>query len=128
MNTLIVCLFIATIMPYLARIPVGYAMAKAGGYNNNEPRSQQAGLTGFGSRAVAAHQNAFESLLIFAVAVLTALATGHTSALIQNLAITYIISRVVYHILYLIDLASLRSLIWFIGFASSLAILVMCIS
>ena len=65
MNTLLTCLFIAMLLPYLAKGPVAWAMAKAGGYDNHHPRSQQAQLTGFGARALAGHQNAFESLLIF---------------------------------------------------------------
>lgn len=128
MNTLIICLFIASLMPYLARIPVGYAMAKAGGYNNDEPRLQQATLKGFGSRAVAAHKNSFESLIIFGIAVLAALATNNITPLTQNLAITYIIARIVYHIIFLMGLSSLRSLVWFVGFACSMVILGSCIA
>ena len=66
MYTLILCLFIACLFPYFAKIPVAMAMKdQPGGYDNNHPRAQQAALTGFGARAVAAHQNSFESLIIF---------------------------------------------------------------
>ena len=78
MTTLIWCLFIAALLPFIAKGPVAYAMNKLGGYNNNHPREQQSNLTGFGARALAAHQNAFESLMIFAPAVLLAIATQHT--------------------------------------------------
>jgi len=44
--------------------------AEVWGYNNSHPREQQSKLTGFGARALTAHQNAFESLIIFAPAVL----------------------------------------------------------
>ena len=65
MTILIVCLFIACLLPYLAKIPTAIAMKnQPGGYDNNHPRAQQAMLTGFGARAVAAHQNSFESLII----------------------------------------------------------------
>lgn len=64
MHTLLTCLFIAMLLPYLAKGPVAWAMVKAGGYDNHHPRTQQAQLTGFGARALAGHQNAFESLLI----------------------------------------------------------------
>lgn len=124
MSTLILCLFIAAILPYLAKLPLVYAMQKAeGGYNNHHPREQQASLKGFGARALAAHQNSFESLIIFSSAILTALVTKSYSYTVQTLAIAYLISRVVYHFLYLMDWATLRSTVWFIGLVCSLSIL-----
>ncbi len=127
MNTLIICLFIAVLLPYLVRCVVAYFMQKEGEYDNHQPRTQQIRLTGVGSRAVAAHLNGFESLLVFTVAALTAIATNHVGITVQILAIVYVISRVIYNIFYLIDLASLRSLIWMVGFLCCLAILLSCL-
>jgi uncharacterized MAPEG superfamily protein len=127
MTTLIICLFIALLLPYIAKGPVAYAMAKTGGYNNNHPREQQSQLTGFGARALAAHQNAFESLIIFAPAILLAIATSNTSALIVNLALTHVASRVVYNVLYLADVSTLRTLVWSVGVLSSFTIVYLCI-
>src|SRR3989338_9056830 len=102
MNTLVLSLFIACLLPYLSKIPLAIAMKKSsGGYDNNYPRTQAAELTGFGARALAAHQNSFESLIVFCAAVITALATNHTSETIQLLAIVYLVSRVIYHVFYL---------------------------
>lgn len=126
MNTLIICLFIAVLLPYAIRGVVADAMKKAGGYDNHNPRMQQARLNGIGARAVAAHQNGFESLLVFSTAAITAIATNHVGITVQVLAIVYIVSRVIYNLLYLKDLASLRSLTWFIGFLCCLAILIAC--
>ncbi|MCH1929734.1 MAPEG family protein [Shewanella sp. A25] len=113
MNTLLICLFIAMLLPYLTKMPVAFAMAKAGGYDNNHPRSQQAQLTGFGARAVAGHQNAFESLLIFGLAVVTLIAAGKVNVTAEYFAIGHVLARVVYQVLYLINLGTLRSLSWF---------------
>lgn len=126
MTTLIPCLFIAILLPYFLKIIVGNFMQKEGKYDNHYPRTQQARLQGIGARAVAAHQNGFESLLVFATAALTALATNHVSATIQILAVVYIISRVIYNIFYVMDMASLRSMTWFVGFICCLAILWLC--
>jgi uncharacterized MAPEG superfamily protein len=126
MTLLIICLFIATLLPYLAKIPVAYAMQKAGGYNNHYPREQQATLQGFGARALAAHQNSFESLLVFSIAVLTAIATNNISTLVEGLAIVHIIARIFYHIFYLMNLAMIRSLIWSVSLVASLIILGSC--
>ncbi|MBI2785950.1 MAG: MAPEG family protein [Legionella longbeachae] len=126
MNTIIVCLFITILLPYVLKGIVANFMAKEGKYDNNYPRVQQARLQGIGARAVGAHQNGFESLLVFATAALTALATNHVTPTIQILAIIYVISRIVYNFFYLMDMASLRSTTWFIGFICCLTILWLC--
>lgn len=134
MTSLLVCLFIAMLLPYVAKLPVGYAMAKAPaltqgdgekslGYDNHHPRAQQARLTGMGARAVAAHQNAFESLLIFGLAVLALIATGKVSEASVTYAIVYIVSRIAYNAFYLLDWSNLRSTSWFVSIYCSFAIL-----
>lgn len=122
MTTLLICLFIAMLLPYFAKGPVAVAMAKAGGYDNAHPRAQQAKLTGFGARAVAGHQNAFESLLIFGLAVVTVIATDKVTDTVATLAIVHVIARIAYHLLYLMDKSTLRSLSWFAAVISAFAI------
>ena len=128
MIILIWCLFIAALLPFIAKAPVAYAMNKLGGYNNNHPREQQSKLTGFGARALAAHQNAFESLIIFAPAVLLAIATQHTGENIVLLAVVHVCARLAYHLFYLMDIDKLRSLVWFIATVSSFTIIWQCIA
>ncbi|GAA0821142.1 MAPEG family protein [Colwellia asteriadis] len=127
MTILIACLFIALLLPFIAKGPVAYAMAKLGGYNNNHPREQQSQLTGFGARALAAHQNAFESLIIFAPAVLLAISTFNTGYVITTLAITHVVARIAYNILYLLNIGLLRSIVWAIATGCSFAIVYLCI-
>ncbi|MCL1066665.1 MAPEG family protein [Shewanella olleyana] len=122
MQTLLICLFIAMLLPYLAKGPVAVAMAKLGGYDNAHPRSQQAQLTGAGARALAGHQNAFESLLIFGISCLVVIATDKVSPLVSTLAIVHVIARVSYHLLYLKGIATMRSIAWFVGIFSALGI------
>ena len=122
MTILLSCLLIAMLLPYLAKMPVAFAMAKQGGYDNNHPRAQQAELDGFGARALAAHQNAFESLLIFGLAVLAVIATNNVSDAVITMAIIHVIARVIYHILYLANYSSLRSLVWFVAFGCSIGV------
>jgi len=123
MNTLIILLFIAALLPYLTKVPVAIAMNKLGGYDNCNPREQQSRLKGFGARALAAHQNAFESLIIFGSAIVAALATGSTSDLIVNLALIHVIARIIYSIMYYIDKNVLRSLSWAVATTCSFAII-----
>jgi uncharacterized MAPEG superfamily protein len=118
----------AVLFPYLIKLLVGYAMAHAkGGYNNNYPREQQATLEGFGARALGAHKNSFESLSVFSTAALTAMATNHVTATVEHLAVAYIVLRILYTALYLMNLATLRSTVWFCSLLSCLAILWLCI-
>ncbi len=128
MHTLILCLFIACLLPYLSKVPIAIAMSRQpGGYDNNHPRTQQALLVGFGARALAAHQNSFESLIIFSSAVVTALATQTINANTQGLAIGYLIARGVYHLLYLMNYSTLRSIVWGVGLFCSLGIILLCL-
>ena len=128
MSILVWVLFAALLLPYIAKVPVAIAMNKLGKYDNSHPRSQQNELTGFGARALAAHQNAFESLIIFTPAILLAITTNNTSSVIQQLAITYIVSRLIYNVLYLANISTLRSIIWFISLFCSLGIVWQCIN
>lgn len=112
----------------MAKIPVAIAMNKLEGYDNNHPRAQQERLTGFGARALAAHQNAFESIIIFAPAILLAIATNHIGSFVQQLAIVHVISRVLYNICYLLNISALRSLIWTVSLFCSLAIVWQCMA
>ena len=122
MNTLLICLFAAMLLPYLAKGPVAVAMAKLGGYDNRHPRTQQAQLTGFGARALAGHQNAFESLLIFGLAALTVMAVDKVNGTVELLAMVHVAARIAYHLLYLMDKGTLRSLSWFVGIFSAFGI------
>lgn len=127
MTILIICLFLALLLPLLAKGPVAYAMAKLGGYNNNHPREQQSKLTGFGARALAAHQNAFESVILFAPAVILALATGNIQQEIVVLAVVHVIARLLYNIFYLFNISLLRSIVWVIATLCSFTIVFQCI-
>ena len=128
MYTLILCLLVACLFPYFAKIPVALAMKnQPGGYDNNHPRAQQSALTGLGARALAAHQNSFESLIVFSAAILTALATQHITPIIQWVAVFYLPVRCLYHIFYLLNWATLRSITWGISLITSLSIIWLCL-
>jgi len=120
---IIVCVLIAVLLPYLAKAPLALAMSKESRYDNHYPRSQQARLTGFGARALAAHQNSFESLIIFSAAAGVVLATNTISSTVEWLAIIHVVARVVYCLMYYIDQDKLRSLSWFVAIACPITML-----
>jgi uncharacterized MAPEG superfamily protein len=116
MNIPYLCIFLAFLLNYLTKIPVGFAMAKMqGGYNNCYPRDQQAQLTGWGKRALSAHLNGFEIFPAFAVSVIIAHLAGVNEQYLTLLSITFIASRILYIGLYLADRDRMRSTIWSIG-------------
>ncbi|WP_085577740.1 MULTISPECIES: MAPEG family protein [unclassified Pseudomonas] len=118
------CVFISALLIYVARMPVAKAMKEQGGYDNHQPRRQQAQLTGLGARALAAHQNSIEAFMLFAVGVLMAHTTQTAGWLIDTLAIVFVIARVVYLLCYWADLAWQRSLVWVIGLVCSLLLMI----
>ena len=118
------CLFLAGLLHVISKAPLGKAQAdSAQGYDNNNPREQQAALDGWGKRALAAHQNQIESFPLFAAGILVATVSEVGSSAIDCLAIAYIVARVGYMFCYLKDLSTLRSLVWSVGLLASLALL-----
>jgi len=117
------CIFLALCLTMASKIPVALAMARLpGGYDNHNPRDQQSALEGWGRRALAAHQNAFEAFAPFAAAVLVAHVAGGSSVWLVRLAIVFVIARVLYNLLYIADIDWVRSLVWTVGFGCTIAI------
>lgn len=119
------CVFVSALLIFLAKAPVAKAMAEEGGgrYDNRHPRAQQARLTGFGARALAAHLNSFEAFPLFAIGVLMAHVTQTHGLLVDALALIFVASRVLYLLLYWYDLHWQRSLAWAVGLLCSLLLM-----
>jgi len=127
MTTLILCALIAVLLPYLAKAPVAFAQNKLAGYDNKHPRDQQSKLTGFGARALAAHQNSFESLIVFGVALAVVMSTNNVYHVTETLAVMHVVSRVMYCIFYYINQDILRSLVWLVGYVCAVAMIAVCL-
>ena len=123
MDVSLACVAIVLVLNYVVKVPVAIAMGRQkGGYDNRNPREQQARLEGWGRRAVAAHANGFEAFAPFAAAVLAAHVTHAPLASVNALAITFVIARVAYAALYIANVATLRSLVWGVGFFATLGL------
>jgi uncharacterized MAPEG superfamily protein len=79
-------------------------------------------LQGEGKRALAAHANGWEAFPPFAAGVLAASFAGVPPSWITILAATHVVARIGYIALYIKDLASARSTVWFIGFCATVAL------
>lgn len=118
------CVVLALLLIYLFKVPVAIAMLKQkGGYDNKHPREQQAQLTGWGARALAAHRNSFEVFPPFAAAVIIAHLTGVEERIATFAAVTFVASRVGYGLAYIANADRLRSSLWFIGMGAIFALL-----
>ncbi len=110
------CVLIALFLPYLSTVT---AKAVSGGFtpkHNHDPRALLDNLNGIGRRANNAQLNSFEVTPAFSAAVIIAhLAGGAEQALLDQLAMAFIVSRLLYLVCYLADWAPLRSLMWFVN-------------
>lgn len=118
MSIIIICVAAIVFMPFLAKIPVALQMHKLNGYDNKNPRDQQAKLTGFGARAMAAHNNCFEAICLFAPTILLVLALDEHTVYTVQLCLLFVLTRLLYLVFYWMDLDKLRSLVWLIGIAT----------
>lgn len=121
MTTALWCLMIAALLPILC---TGIAKWGFKGFDNNRPRDWLARQEGWRSRANAAQQNSWEAFAIFSAAVLTAHVLAVPQARLDSIAVAFIAARLLYIWCYLMDFASLRSLVWLVGLALSIALFV----
>ncbi|MBB6520691.1 MAPEG family protein [Pseudoteredinibacter isoporae] len=122
MNAIALYMLFNLLLLGLTKAPVAIAMARLGRYNNASPRDQQTELSGWGKRALAAHQNAIEAIPIFGLALLTA---AHLELPMEDLHLYaggFVISRVLYQLCYLADWATLRSIVWIAGYGFCVAL------
>ena len=118
--TILAAIALPLLMAALKKSP----LAVSGKYSNRAPRAMQPKLEGLSQRAHWAEQNSFEILPAFVAAVLVAHLAGAEQVLIDQLAIGFIVSRVLYSICYLTDWATLRSLVWTVGLLFIVALFV----
>ena len=113
---------------HVPRLVVGREMKKLeGGYNNRDPRAQQAQLDGLGRRALAAHHNGFEAFAPFAIGVLGAIQRGANVHAIAYLSAGFVIVRALYVYAYLEDKPRLRSKLWGMGIGVTGVLMILAI-
>ena len=113
------CILLMGLLPYVLA-----GLAKFGGkegFDNHAPRVALSKLVGWRQRANWAQANQFEALPLFVAAVLVATYNHAPEHTLNILAISVVILRVVYSSLYILDKASLRSLVWFAGIGCTVA-------
>lgn len=126
MSWIILIILAACLLPYvftiIAKVAAGFVFK-----DNENPRAFLAKTTGLAARADAVQQNSFESLPLFIASILIAEYLVMPNSTILILGSAYLIFRVLYGLCYLANLATLRSIIWFMSMACPVLLLVICI-
>jgi uncharacterized MAPEG superfamily protein len=121
------CVLVAALLPIVcAGIAKWGAFGKPrrdGGFDNENPRAWLARQTDWRARANAAQANSFESLPFFIGAVVIAHQLGAYQTRLDLLAFVYVVLRVVFILLYVANLANVRSLVWSLALVVNVAIL-----
>lgn len=111
MKPAIASVFLASMLPIIfagiAKYLCGFKVK-----DNSDPRRRLAQAEGKAYRAKCAHDNSWEALPPFAAGVILAMITGVTPSTINAFAMAFIGFRVVYGAAYILDLATIRSLVW----------------
>ena len=97
--------------------------AQQGGYDNDQPRLWLARQTDWRARANAAQANSFEGLPFFIGAVVIAHQLGAAQARLDLLALAYVLLRVVYIVMYVGGMSTVRSVVWTLAFGVNVGIL-----
>jgi uncharacterized MAPEG superfamily protein len=117
---------IAALLVYLPFVVVGYGRLKAG-YNASAPRAQFDQLPPYAQRATWAHENAFESFMVFSAAALMAYITQPPGATAAIAVFAYLAARTLYPVFYILDIPWARSLMFGIGNLSIITLFVLSI-
>ncbi|MEY3982340.1 MAG: hypothetical protein RLZZ281_1209 [Pseudomonadota bacterium] len=119
MSTALWCLLIAGLMPIIC---AGISKWGASDFDNASPREWLARQEGHRKRANAAQANSWEAFALFSTAVLVALHNNVDAQKLDNLAVFFIVSRVLFIAFYLMNRSTLRSLAWLAGLFTTLTI------
>lgn len=121
------CLLAAAFLPWVcAAIAKAGSFGKSpeqGGYDNANPRAWLAGQTEWRARANAAQANSFEALPLFMAAVIIAHQLGAHQGRLDILAFLFVVLRVVYIMMYVAGMSTVRSAVWALALAVNLGIL-----
>jgi len=114
-------MLLATVLIYLLTLapfkPLGYRE-----FDNAKPRDPEFYANPLRARALGAHLNGIETFPFFAVAVLLAEFRAAPQYLINELAVAFILLRLLFVGAYLLDYPTVRTLLWNAWFAANVAI------
>lgn len=111
---ILISIAIAAVLVYVPFMVVGFARATAG-YDMRQPRAMFDQLPDWGKRATWAHQNSWESFVLYVAAALMVYVTGVDAAAIRWAVVAYLVARFLFSVFYITNVAPLRSLMFGVG-------------
>ena len=121
------CVLVAVLLPlacsWLAKWGMAGKPVREGGFDNRDPRAWLARQGDWRARANAAQANSFEALPFFMGAVIIAHQLAAPQARVDILAFLFIVLRVIYIVMYVAGLPTVRSAVWSPACLVNLAIL-----
>ncbi len=105
-------------VPYILNRIAVQGMVAAMSYPTADTPEQ----TGWAARAMKAHYNAAENLVVFAPLVLTLHVLGLSTALTASAAAIYFFARLVHYLVYLAGIPVVRTLAFAVGWAAQMAV------
>ncbi|MDO9196885.1 MAPEG family protein [Rhodoferax sp.] len=121
------CVLIAALLPIVCAAIAKSGMfgkpRREGGFDNDNPRAWLARQSDWRARANAAQANSFEALPFFIGAVIIAHQMGAHQARLDVLAFIYVVLRMLFIMMYVAGLSTVRSLVWTLAFAVNIGIL-----
>lgn len=120
------CVLIAVLLPiacaWLAKYQGVGKPRSQGGFDNDEPRAWLARQDGWKARANAAQANSFEALPFFIGAVIIAHQLGAPQTRLDILALLFVTLRVLYIVMYVAGLGTMRTAFWALAFLVNVGI------
>ena len=124
MTTPFMCLFIMIVLVYvIAGIGVYFRSQQLGSIDAEHPRVQALELRDVAARAYAAHQNAWEALAVFTVAVVVNHLAGADPGLAATTSVVFLVARVGHAAAYIANKPILRTLSFLVGIVSCVTLL-----
>ncbi|MEG3941596.1 MULTISPECIES: MAPEG family protein [unclassified Microcoleus] len=108
------CIAVAAALVYAPFLVVALARLQLG-YDQAAPRAMFERLPDYAQRATWAHQNSFETFMLFSAAALMAFVTGVDSEVAGLAAIAFTIARLLFSIFYILNVPLGRSLMFAIS-------------
>jgi len=121
------CVLIAALLPIvcasIAKSGKFKIPRRDGGFDNDDPRAWLAKQSDWRGRANAAQANSFEALPFFIGAVIIAHQLGAHQARLDLMAFLFVFLRMLYIMMYIAGLSSVRSIVWTIALVVNIGIL-----
>lgn len=121
------CVLVAALLPIacagIAKSGMFGKPRREGGYDNGNPRAWLSRQTDWRARANAAQSNSFEALPFFIGAVIIAHLLGAHQARLDILAFLFVVLRMMYIMMYVAGLPTVRSALWSLAMLVNIGIL-----